>query len=120
MPKLLDFIKEKGFSHEQVISILEGVEPEPIEDSEEVEEESEPEVSQDEPQIDEDTPNEESIEVEKPELIQMTKIELTELINKAIEEKFKANRKPPSKGKESNHSAPDKNIIKKNWFEVMV
>ena len=117
MPKLLDVIKEKGLTHDQVIDILNNIDSEISETEEGTEEETEsiqPEVEE------EDTVIEESREEETQELINISKDELAEMISKAIEDKLKARRKPPSKGVQVEVPVSEKNVVKKNWFEVMV
>ena len=116
MPKLLDFIKEKGLTHDDVIKILsdipesEDIEVENIEvEEEEVEEHEEVEEKED-TEIDDNK--------EEPETFTLKDVE--KLINKALENSRKAKRKAPSKGKKTGTGTPTKPIYtREDMFEVM-
>ena len=121
--KLLDFVKGKDYTHQQVMDFLESQselfrEQFPIEEEgqEEEEEEEEEEI-----QTNDDKDKTKTNDNEKEqETINLSRDELTEIITAAIEEKFKANRKAPSKGKKIDKKLPDKNIVKRSNFEMIV
>ena len=125
MPKLLDVIKEKGLTHQQVIDLIKKIGL-PEEESEEkdipeieVEETDKPEEPielyitqvEEEPEPEEDTEEEE---------ITLTQEELNKQIADAVEEKLKATRKVPSKGKIVDKPQANISIVKRNWFEEIV
>jgi len=116
LPKLLDYIKEKGLSHEEVIKLLEGM-PEESDEEEDSEEEEETEETSDDSEDEDDTEIDE--DNDDQEYIKVTKDQLSEMINTAIEEKLKARRKPPSKGKKGKPAKP-KPRVPVNMFEVIV
>lgn len=125
MPKLLDVIKEKGLTHQQVIDLIEKIGlPEEVSEEKdvpeiEVEETDKPEEPielyitkvEEEPEPEEDTVEEE---------ITLTPEELDKKIADAVEEKLKATRKVPSKGKIVDKPQNTRNVVKKNWYEVIV
>jgi hypothetical protein len=118
LPKLLDFVKEKGYTHDKVMSILEAYsEPDEEEEESEPDEEEEEEEDTETTEVEDDTETDENNS--EPEFLKITKDELNELISKAVEDKLKAKRKAPSKGKKGKGLAP-KNVVRKNMFEVMV
>jgi hypothetical protein len=122
LPKLLDVIKEKGLTHQEVIDLIEkiGLPEEVSEEKEvpeiEVEETDKPEEPielyitklEEEPEPEEDTVEEE---------ITLTQEELDKQIADAVEEKLKATRKVPSKGKIVDKPQANISVVKKNWFE---
>ena len=125
MPKLLDVIKEKGLTHQEVIDLIEKIGL-PEEESEEkdvpeieVEETDKPEEPielyitklEEEPEPEEDTVEEE---------ITLTQTELDKQIADAVEEKLKATRKVPSKGKIVDKPQVNIAVVKRNWFEEIV
>lgn len=117
MPKLLDYMKKKGYSQKQVIELLERIdnsEEEEIEESEEDIEESEEEEAVQE----EVAETEEEIEESRS----LTDEELNQKIDDRIRKYHKIKRKVPSKGKivKKDEIQKDKDVVKKNWFEVMV
>ena len=126
MPKLLDYLKEKGLSHEDVINMIDGLKdlPETQEEEkevpeEEIQEDSKPDESEglyitsmvDEPETEVETVEEE---------ITLTQKELDKQIADAVEEKLKAQRKVPSKGRIVDKPQADVPTIKRNWFEEIV
>ena len=128
MPKLLDVIKEKGLTHQQVIDLIGSIEQDSL--PEEVSEEKEvPEI-----EVEETDKPEEPIELyiteveeekeEEPEPIEeeitLTQEELDKKIADAVEEKLKATRKVPSKGKIVDKPQADVPTVKRNWFEEIV
>jgi hypothetical protein len=119
LPKLLDFIKEKGLTHDQVIDMLN--EHDTSEPEEETEEEEVIDDSEEDEEIDE---IEDDTEIEdnepEPDIIQISKDELTKIVNEAVENRLKATRKAPSKGKKGGKFVRDKNVVQKNMFEEMV
>jgi DNA-binding transcriptional MerR regulator len=117
LPKLLDVIKEKGLSHEDVINLLEDYNPEDSSDGEEEEEEIEEDI--DDSEDEQDTENTDNEEIE-PKSITISEDQLIEMINSAVEEKLKARRKPPSKGKKTKVPVPETKAVSKNMFEVLV
>ncbi len=115
MPKLLDFIKEKGLTHDDVIKLLSAseestVSEEEIEDDEEdVEEEVEEVIEEEDTEIEDDT--------DVPKTFTLKDVE--KLISKAIEGTRKAKRKAPSKGKKG-QGTPQKPIYtREDMFEEM-
>jgi len=125
LPKLLDVIKEKGLTHQEVIKLIEGIGlPETQEEEKDVPEE----------EIQEDDKPEEPIElyisdntteiVEElqpiEEEITLTPEELDKKIADAVEKKLKAVRKVPSKGKIVGKPRVTTNVVKRNWFEEIV
>jgi hypothetical protein len=118
MPKLLDYIKETGYSHEEVMALLKSNPKESEEEDESPEEEDSEEEDEEVIETeDEDTEEEEKSESE----IKISKDELSKLINKAVEERLKVIRKPPSKGKKKKPSLlKDKPALTKAMFEVKV
>lgn len=121
MPKLLDYIKEKGLTHEQVIEILDKELSKP---ESEVDESTESEIETDET----DKPDSNQIEVEiepkveEEEIEQISMKELDQKIDDRIRKVLKIKRKVPSKGKiiKPEDIPKDKDVVKKNWFEVLV
>ena len=127
MPKLLDYLKEKGLSHEDVIRLInekddlpETQEEEKDVPEEEIQEDDKPEekaelyitnMVDEEPEAEEETVEEE---------ITLTQEELDKKIADAVEEKLKAKRKVPSKGKIVGKPQADVQTIKRNWFEEIV
>lgn len=115
MPKLLDFIKEKGLTHEDVIKLLSEVpESEDIEEDVEVEEE--------EVEEDEETEVEENTEIDdntddKPQTFTLKDVE--KLISKALENSKKAKRKAPSKGKKGKGTPQKPIYTREDMFEEM-
>lgn len=118
MPKLLDFIKDKGLTHEQVIEILEKIEPEASDDSEEELEEEEEEVEEESEEVVDDESSEEE---ESENIIQISKTELSKLIAAEVSKTLKAVRKAPAKGKKAGEKPTKmKPVIERNMFEVWV
>jgi len=132
MPKLLDVIKEKGLTHEQVLDMLENMKDEEPEVVEEVIETTEEEPPADIPEsveeVIEEPPEIKNDEVAEPELYTVSQDELTKLISDAVEEKLKARRGAPSKGKVVDktqlHKEPatksKREAATEGWFEVIV
>ncbi len=117
MPKLLDFIKEKGLSHEDVIKYLSEMDE--TEDSEE-EEEVEDDIEEDDADTDIEDDTEIDDDKEEPKIVQLTEVELSKLIIKAVEQSKKAKRKAPSKGKTKGTGTPQNRIYsREEQFEVM-
>ena len=126
MPKLLDFIKDKGLNHEQVMKLIGDS---LVEESEEVVETPEIEDGEDEEKIElhitdnrseePETSEEESTE-EVTETIELTPEELAEKIKAGVAERLAATRKAPSKGKIVDKPQADIATVKKNWFEEIV
>ena len=127
MPKLLDVVKESGYSHQDVIDMIEKKKadlPEPQEGEAEVPEEEV--VEDDKPedvielhQTEVETPDEEEPE-DETETIELTQDELDKKIEQAVADKLKANLKVPSKGKIVGKREADRNVVKRNWFEEIV
>lgn len=113
--KDLEWIKEKGLSSDEVISILKNhFESEESEEVEEEEIEIEEEIEQEEPKTEPEGEPEEPIE-------QISMDELDQKIDDRIKKVLKIKRKVPSKGeiiKSEDKEEPEN--IKKNWFEVLV
>ena len=126
MPKLLDVIKEKGLTHQQVIDLIEkiGLPKTPAEEKEvpevEIQEDDKPEEPielyitklEDEPEFKEENTVEEEIT--------LTQKELDKKIADGVEEKLKAQRKVPSKGKIVDKPQANISVVKRNWFEEIV
>jgi len=128
LPKLLDYLKEKGLTHQDVIDIIDnlkdGLPETPAEEKEVPEEEpredDKPEekhelyitAMEDEPETEEETVTEEEIT--------LTQKELDKKIADALEEKLKATRKVPSKGKIVDKPRHEPATVKRNWFEEIV
>ena len=125
MPKLLDVIKESGYTHQEVMDLIEKAgKPEEVSEEKEV-----PEI-----EVEETDKPEEPIELyitemkeekeeepeEKEEEITSTPEELDKQIADAVEEKLKATRKVPSKGKIVDKPQVDIPTVKRNWFEEIV
>ena len=124
MPKLLDYLKEKGYSHEDVMKLIDGL-PESQEDEKEVPEEEIQEDSKPDEKIElyitkmEDEPEPEEDETVEEE-ITLTQEELDKQIADAVEEKLKATRKVPSKGKIVDKPQANISVVKRNWFEEII
>ena len=112
--KLLDYLKEKGISYDDIKAMIE----ESIEEHQEVEEEKteEPEVEPEEPEEPEEVPS-------------FTKDDVKEMVTEEVKKALKIKRKVPSKGRLLDESEEDRAIskkliehskIKKNWFEKIV
>ena len=106
--RLIDYLKEKGISHEQLKTMIEESVNTALEKDEGTEEVEQTEESGSEP--------------EKEEVPQFTIAQLKEMIQEQVQDSLKIKRKVPSKGKivKPEDIPKDKDIIKKNWFEVMV
>ena len=132
MPKLLDVIKEKGLTHQEVIDLIERNIPIDLEIGlpEKVSEEKEvPEIEVEETdkpkkpielyitEVEEE--KEEEPEPEEEE-ITLTQKEIDKKIADAVEEKLKATRKVPSKGKIVDKPQSNISVVKRNWFEEIV
>jgi len=127
LPKLLDVIKEKGLTHQEVIELIEkvGLPETPVEEKDVPEEEIQEDDKPEEPielYITDNTT--EVVEEEEPEPeeeeITLTPEELDKKIADAVEEKLKATRKVPSKGKIVDKPQSDIPVVKRNWFEEIV
>ena len=115
MPKLLDFIKEKGLSHDDVIKMLE--ESADSEDSDEEEEEEE-EDSQEDEEVEEEEDTEIDDNTDAPKTFTLKDVE--KMITKALENTKKAKRKSPSKGNKKGTGTPKKPIYtREDMFEEM-
>lgn len=125
MPKLLDVIKESGYTHQEIIDMIEKAgKPEEVSEEKEV-----PEI-----EVEETDKPEEPIELritdmkeekeEEPEPIEeeiiLTQKEIDKKIADAVEEKLKATRKVPSKGKIVDKPQSNIPTVKRNWFEEIV
>ena len=125
MPKLLDVIKESGYTHQQVIDLIEkaGL-PEEVSEEKEVPEIEVEETDKPEEKIElriTDMKEEKEEELEpKEEEITLTPEELDKKIADAVEEKLKATRKVPSKGKIVDKPQSNISVVKRNWFEEIV
>jgi len=126
LPKLLDVIKEKGLTHQQVIKLINNMsetdtdelEVQNIPNQEELEEDIEEEEEETEDEVSTDiTEDDQEIETK---IYQVSEEQLNELIEKAVQESLKAKRKAPSKGKKIDKPLADKNVVRKNMFEVIV
>ena len=126
MPKLLDFIKDKGLNHEQVMKLIGDS---LVEEPEEVVETPEIEDGEDEEKMElyitdnkeeESETSEEESEEEEIKTIEITPEELAKKIEDAVAKKLAATRKPPSKGKIVSEPQSDVAVVKKNWHEVIV
>ena len=105
--KLIDYLKEKGISHEEIKTMIEDSIDTALEEKEEKKED--PDVEPD--------------KVEEPEEVPtFSKDDIKEMIQEEVIKSLKIKRKVPSKGKtikpEDIHK--DEDVVKKNWFEVMV
>ena len=129
LPKLLDFIKELGITHEEVMLKLKEKSTTEIE---EVEEEAETTIEEPaeeglhmittperDAEIAAEKAQKEEI-VEDTETITLTKEELEKKIADGIADELKSERKIPSKGKIFAEPQSNVAVIKKNWFEVIV
>ena len=125
MPKLLDVIKEKGLTHQEVIDLIEKIGlPEKESEEKEVPEIEVDETDKPEEKIElyitevekEPEPEEDTVEEE----ITLTQEELDKQIADAVEEKLKATRKVPSKGKIVDKPQANISVVKRNWFEEIV
>jgi len=120
MPKLLDYIKEKGLSHEDVIELIRKEFDKPESSEEEVEEVIEEEGEDDKP---EEVEQEEEAEIEQisdQEEVEDTKVpDIKKEVQKEIKKQLKVIRKTPSKGIISDKPVVDR-TIKKNWYEEIV
>ena len=115
---MLDVIKEKGYTHEQVIEYLEQMENSNESEEEEEEEEPEDEDIEDEPEEDNTDNNED--DNDEPKMIQLSKEQLIKLIKQGIEESKKAKLKAPSKRKTKNTGTPKRPVrTRDEQFEVM-
>ena len=115
MPKLLDFIKEKGLTHDDVMKLLSASED--SEDSDEEEEEIEEDVEEEveESEDEENTEIEDDIEVPKT----FTLKDVEKLISEAIVNSKKAKRKAPSKGKKVKGTPHKPIYTREDMFEEM-
>ena len=129
LPKLLDVIKEKGLTHQEVLELIEKTDlPESQEDEADVPDEEVVEDDKPDEPIElyltevesEEEPEPEEEQEEQSETISLTPEELTIKIKEGVEEKLKANRKVPSKGKIVGKPQSDVPVVKKNWYEQMV
>lgn len=105
--KLIDYLKEKGISHEDLKLMIEESIDTALEKKEGETEEEDKEAEQ----------------VPEPEGVPtFTKEDIKEMIQSEVKESLKIKRKVPSKGKtiKPEDVPNDNNIVKKNWFEVMV
>ena len=117
MPKLLDFIKEKGYTHDQVIELLTNLPAE--------------ETSGETDQAEDDSEEEEEEEVENEEEEENTEIDedkddktftlkdVEKLISEAIKGTKKAKRKAPSKGKLGKGTPTKRVYTREEQFEEM-
>jgi len=105
--KLIDYLKEKGISHEEIKTMIEDSIDTALEEKEEKKED--PEVEPKEPEELEEVPT-------------FSKDDIKEMIQEEVIKSLKIKRKVPSKGKtiKPEEVSTDTNTIKKNWFEVMV
>ena len=114
MPKLLDFIKEKGLTHDQVIELLSKETEDEVDNNDESTDEEE-EVEEEEI-VEEDT----EIEDNNDEPKTFTLKDVEKMINKALENTKKAKRKSPSKGKKQGTGTPTKPVYtREDMFEEM-
>ena len=126
MPKLLDYLKEKGLTHQDVINMIDGSIslPESQEDEKDVPEEEIQEDDKPEEPIElyiTETEEEPEAEVETvEEEIVLSQEELDKKIADGVEEKLKAHRKVPSKGKIVDKPQANIPTVKRNWFEEIV
>ena len=116
MPKLLDFIKEKGLTHDEVIVHIENLlkvkEPDEEEESEDETEEEE--------ENEEDSEDEEDTEIkEDKEDKTFTLKDVEKLISEAIKGTKKAKRKAPSKGKLGKGTPTKRVYTREEQFEEM-
>jgi DNA-binding transcriptional MerR regulator len=106
--QLLNYLKEQGITLDKLkVMIYESIDKEKEEEVEvqEVEAEQEPEEVPPEP--------------EKPSF---TLEDVSKLVEEKVKDVLKIKRKVPSKGKEIKEEDRDKKpeVVKKNWFEVLV
>jgi len=126
LPKLLDFIKDKGLSHEQVMELIEGslVEEPGEEEAPEIEDGEDEEKIQlyqtDNRSEEPETSEEESEEDEEIKTIELTPEELATKIAEGVAKELEATRKVPSKGRIVDRPQSDIPVVKKNWFEEIV
>ena len=116
MPKLLDFIKEKGLSHEDVIKLLSASEDSEDSDEEKIEDEEDEEEEDEEIEDEEDTKIDENND-DKTKPITLDDVKL--LITKALEGSRKAKRKAPSKGKKGKGTPQKPIYTREDMFEEM-
>jgi len=125
LPKLLDVIKESGYTHQQVIDLIEkaGL-PEKESEEKEVPEIEVEETDKPDDKIELYITEVKEVEEEEPEPIEeeitLSQTELDKKIADALKEKLKATRKVPSKGKIVDKPQVDIPTVKRNWFEEIV
>ena len=108
--KLIDYLNEKDISYDDLKLMIEKSIDTALEESE-----GEEEPQQDEPHEEDDTQEE--------EVPTFTKEDIKDLISEEVKRTLKIKRKVPSKGKPikpEDDPTMKKDVIKKNWFEVMV
>ena len=105
--RLIDYLKEKGISHEQIKTMIEESIDTALE-KEEVDEEIEAEPTQE--------------EKPEPEVPTFTTDDIKVFIEEEVKRNLKIKRKVPSKGRtiKPEDVPTDKDVVKKNWFEVLV
>jgi len=129
MPKLLDFLKDKGISHEDAIKILENYKPELLtEDEKDAKKEKEKTDKPDSQSASEEAstatttpPAPEPPKVDKSEIDKITESLKSEVdkITSDLKKQLSLLRGSPPKGVESDHPV-EKAIITKNLFETRV
>ena len=110
--ELIDYLKEKGISFEKIKTMIEESIDTALEEEEDREEEKvEPEPEPEEPDVE-----------PEPEVPPFTINDVKKLVAEEVKNSLKIKRKVPSKGRKikPEEVPKDKDIIKKNWFEVMV
>ena len=135
LPKLLDFIKDLGMTHEEAMTALTELKKKPDTEIEEPVEKVEPTIEEptkkvplrtittDERDVEiaAEKAQEEEEEVEEDtEPITLTKEELAKKIEDAVADKLKSDRKTPSKGNINDKPQTNIAMIKRNWYEVIV
>lgn len=120
MPKLLDVVKESGYSHQDVIDLIEKAgKPEPQED--EVDISIEEVVEDDLPEDDIELPITE--DEEEPEEIDasitLTPEELTEKVKLAVAKGIRVKRKVPSKGKIRDKPSVEYGVSNRGYEELV-
>lgn len=107
--KLIDYLKEKGISHDQIKTMIE----ESIKTTLEKEEKKEEPQGSDKDSDEEEVPS-------------YTVADIKELVDDSVKEALKIKRKVPSKGKIVDKDKPEdkpatsREIAAKDWFEVIV
>jgi len=118
MPKLLDFLKEKGYTHE---AVMELIEKNPIKPDTEEEVEDEPvpkegEIDKPEGEVEE---AEEETEKISDEVEEEEKAKITELVQEEVVKQLKIKRKTPSKGKLKTESSIEYGVSNRGYEELV-